>query len=420
MDVQIITIGDEILIGQIIDTNSAWIGEQLNLYGFHVQKVVSVSDQKEAIIHNLEGAWAESDVVLLTGGLGPTKDDITKKALAEFFKVPFIFHQETYDRIIRIFKRFGRSTTDAHREQCFMPENATLLRNKMGTAPGMWFEKQGKIIVSMPGVPYEMKYLMEFEVLPRLRNKFAGTPIAHRTILTVGEGESRIAARIEKFEQNLPSNIKLAYLPNLGKVRLRLSGTGKSEKILNAQLDDLVGKLKPLIGDLIYGVEKEKLAEVVGRELKNQGKTISTAESCTGGYLAHQITSVPGSSAYFQGSIIAYSNEVKERLLGVDAETLSEHGAVSEETVVQMAKGVLKSLNTDLGIAVSGIAGPGGGTPAKPVGTIWMAITDGERVETKKLQLGKDRLRNIHYTGTQALNLIRVFLLQKPIKELIN
>ena len=360
----------------------------------------------------LRSALERADLVLITGGLGPTKDDITKKALADFFKVEMIFHEPTWKRILHFFERFGRTTTPAHKEQCYMPANAQILTNKMGTAPGMWMEKEGKVVVSMPGVPYEMKYLMPHEVLPKIKENFSTTPITHRTILTVGEGESRIAAKIEDFENNLPENVKLAYLPGLGIVRLRLSAKGANQEELEQLLDRQVGELKKLIPQFIFGYGEEQLAEVVGRMLIERKKTLATAESCTGGYIAHKITEIPGSSYYFMGSIVAYSNEMKTKLLGVKHETLEKHGAVSENTVTEMVAGALKYLGVDLVIAVSGIAGPEGGTPEKPVGTTWLAVGDGKRIKTHQLNLGKDRLKNIQYTGNQALNMIRKFLLK--------
>lgn len=412
MNVHIITIGDEILIGQIIDTNSAWMAQQLNLVGAQVVGITTVSDTHDAIIEGLTNASKGADVILMTGGLGPTKDDITKKTLAEYFNTDFIFHQETWDRIERLFAKWGRKTTEAHREQCFMPGNATILKNKMGTAPGMWFDENGKIYVSMPGVPYEMKYLMEYEVIPNLRLKFPGKPIAHRTILTVGEGESRLAKRIEPFENSLPKNLKLAYLPGLGQVRLRISGTDDDESNLLKQLDEKAEELKAMIPEFIFGFERDTLQAAVGRILKEKNLTLATAESCTGGYLAHKITSIPGSSAYFMGSIIAYSNEVKVAQLGVQKSTLEAHGAVSKETVTEMVTGALKSLKTDIAVATSGIAGPDGGTEEKPVGTIWMAVGNNEKIITQKINVGKDRVKNIEFSSVQALNLVRKFVLK--------
>ena len=411
MTAYIITIGDEILIGQIVDTNSAWMGQQLNMQGIQVGKIVTVSDTHKDITEAVDSAFSEADIILLTGGLGPTKDDITKKALADYFGVDMRFSESTYNRIQRLFQKLGKSMTEAHHEQSYMPANADLLMNKMGTAPGMWFEHEGKVLVSMPGVPYEMKYLMEVEVLPKLKNQFPGKPIAHRTILTVGEGESRIADRIDPFLEALPENIKMAYLPGIAQVRLRMTGIGDDENELNTLLDKKVEELKPLISEFIYGFEKEKLEEVIGRMLIEKGKTIATAESCTGGFLAHKITSVPGSSQYFEGSIISYSNEMKMNQLNVKSSTLKKHGAVSEETVKEMVQGTLELLKTDIAIAISGIAGPDGGTPEKPVGTIWIAIGDKNNTKTYQLNLWKDRMKNIEYTSTVALNVIRKFLL---------
>ena len=292
-----------------------------------------------------------------------------------------------------------------------MPEGAEILTNKMGTAPGMWFNHGGTVIVSMPGIPYEMKYLMENEVIPKLTQTFPGRPIAHRTILTVGEGESRIAQRLENFESSLPENLKLAYLPNLGKVRLRLTGRGDDQQLLEAVLDRKVIEIENLIPDLIFGKDKEDLASAIGKLLLERELTLGTAESCTGGHIAHLITRIPGSSAYFQGSVVSYSNETKQRLLGVKPKTLESYGAVSEQTVLEMAEGAREPLGCDLAIAISGIAGPSGGSPQKPVGTIWMAVSDGKTHKTYKLQAGKDRLKNIQYASVVALNMIRKFLL---------
>jgi len=303
--------------------------------------------------------------------------------------------------------------TEAHREQCYMPSNATIMTNRMGSAPGMWFEQGDKVLISMPGVPYEMKYLMEHEVLPRLRQHFPGKPIAHRTILTVGEGESRIAKKIKDFEEQLPDYIKLAYLPGLGMVRLRLTASGEDQETIEKALDTKVEALKVLLAEYIFGYGTTTLEGAVGQMLREREKTVATAESCTGGYLAHRFTAIPGSSDYFQGSVIAYANEVKIRDLGVSETTLEQHGAVSEATVIEMAQGALNKLNTDFALSTSGIAGPGGGTETKPVGTIWLAICDKKECKTLKLQLGKDRLKNIHYTSNQALNLLRRFLISR-------
>ncbi len=411
MNVQIITIGDELLIGQIIDTNSAWMAQQLNLIGALVTRIYSVGDDEAAITKVLTVSLEEADVVLLTGGLGPTKDDITINTLANFFDVDLVFHQPTYDRIVALFRKFGRSTTEAHREQCFLPANAVLLQNRMGTAPGMLFNREGQVIISMPGIPYEMKSLMELEVIPRLKSMFPGRPIAHRTILTVGEGESSIAEKIKSIESTLAPGMKLAYLPNLGQVYLRLTAIGEDQQLIERLLDEKVKEIQSLITDLVFGYEGEKLEVVIGNLLRAKRLTVATAESCTGGLLAHKITAVPGASDYFKGSVIAYSNEVKIKQLQVSPATLQQFGAVSKATVEEMVRGALQLFGTDMAIAISGIAGPGGGTPEKPVGLIWLAIGDSERIVTQRLQLWKDRSKNIEYTAVQGLNMIRKFAL---------
>lgn len=418
MTAHLLTIGDEILIGQIVDTNSAWMSRQLNLNGIRVHTKSSVGDTREAIITGLEYAAREADVVLITGGLGPTKDDITKKTLASYFDSGMAYHQDVYDRIAAYFIKIGRPIPPTIEDQASLPVKALILPNKVGTAQGMWFERDNKIFISMPGVPFEMEYLMTHEVIPRLKERFPGRPIAHRTLLTAGEGESNIARRIEAFEDSLPANIKLAYLPSLGQVRLRLTGTwlGDITPDADAQLaqvlDTKKAELEALLPDLVYGYDEDSLEKVIGQILLNQQKTFGTAESCTGGYVAHLITSVPGSSAYFPGSIVSYSYEMKTRLLNVHPDTLIRQGAVSEETVREMVAGALDTLNVDVALAISGIAGPGGGTSDKPVGTVWMAVGDRSRILAAKHVFGRDRLKNIQLTGTYALNMVRKFLLQ--------
>lgn len=412
MTVHIITIGDEILIGQIVDTNSAWMGTQLNLIGAAVTGISTVGDGADEIRNALQQASDAADVVLITGGLGPTKDDITKKVIADFFGVDLVFHEPTYQRLEGFFKQLGRTPTAAHRTQCLLPANAQVLTNKMGTAPGMWFEYNGNVIVSMPGVPYEMKYLMTHEVIPRLQDKFPVQAIYHHTWMTAGEGESRIAERLGDIEDGLPAHIKLAYLPNLGYVRVRLSGIALDAETLKQEVMIQAELIRIRLGEVIYGDNDESLAENLGRLLQNRNLTLTTAESCTGGYVAHLITSIPGSSTYFMGSVVAYANEVKQSLLGVQKNTLEVYGAVSEETVREMVKGALKVMNTDLAVSISGIAGPGGGSPEKPVGTIWMAVGNSTITEVFKLQTGKDRLKNIEYAGNMALNMVRKFVLK--------
>jgi nicotinamide-nucleotide amidase len=417
MTAHLLTIGDEILIGQIVDTNSAWMSRALNTCGIAVTGKSSVGDTRQAIVDGIEHAAALAPIVIMTGGLGPTKDDITKKTLAEMFDSPMAFHEETHARIKAYFDKVGRPMSPAMVAQATLPEKAAILPNKVGTAPGMWFERDGVVLVSLPGVPFEMEYLMTYEVLPRLQARFQTRPIAHRTLLTAGEGESNIARRIEAFEESLPAHIKLAYLPALGQVRLRLTGIWQgdlvptAEATLNAELDAKIADLEALIPDLAYGREEENLQQVVGKTLLAQGKQFGTAESCTGGYVAHLVTSVPGASAYFPGAVVSYSYEMKSKLLGVKAETLTQHGAVSEAAVCEMAEGALDTLGVDVAVAISGIAGPDGGTPDKPVGTVWMAVSDRSRTVTLKQVFGRDRLKNIQLTGTYALNLVRKFLL---------
>jgi nicotinamide-nucleotide amidase len=413
MQVSILTVGDEILIGQIVDTNSAWMGQQLNLAGASVRRILSVGDELEAIRKGLDQTLEAADIVLMTGGLGPTKDDITKKALAEYMGVELVFHEPTFERIVRIFEKFNRKVTDAHRQQGFLPANAEVLPNKMGTAPGMWMEWNGKVIISMPGVPFEMKYLMEHEVLPRLKMRFPGKPIAHRTILTAGEGESIIAETLSEWEDRLPQNLKLAYLPSLGQVRLRITGTSDDEQTLNAVLDQKAAELNAILGNIVYSAGSDQLEAAIGRMLVHRKLKLATAESCTGGYLAHLLTSIPGASAYFVGSILAYSNEVKSSLLGVNPETLDRYGAVSQQTVIEMARGALGKLPADLVIAISGIAGPDGGTPEKPVGTVWIAIGNTSDIRSFQIHAGKDRLKNIQFSAVHALNQLRLFLQQQ-------
>lgn len=413
MNVQIITIGDEILIGQIIDTNSAWMAQQLNTNGAQVVRIDSIGDVYEEIQQTLDRSIANADVVLITGGLGPTKDDITKKALADYFNTEMEFHPASFERIVKIFERWGRTTTEAHRQQCYMPRNADLLFNKMGSAPGMWFEYKNTVIVSMPGVPYEMKYIMEYGVIPRLRERFPMQGILHRTIRTVGEGESRIAERIEDIESSLPQHIKLAFLPSLGTVRLRLTAKGKTAEALASDINLYSQQIEERIPELIYGYGSQKLEEVVGKLLKERGLSLATAESCTGGHIGHKITSIPGSSAYFIGGFIAYSNAMKVQQLGVQESTLEQYGAVSEQTVVEMVKGTNKILGSDITVAISGIAGPGGGTKEKPVGTVWIAVGNLEKIVTKRLSIGKDRIKNIEYSSVQSLNMIRQFVIEQ-------
>ena len=410
----ILTIGDEILIGQIIDSNAAYLGEHLQAAGFKVRQMLTVGDERDDIVAALDRAFADTDIVLMTGGLGPTKDDVTKKVLAEYFDTALAFHEPTYERIVKMFEQYGIPLREAHREQCYLPATATLLTNRKGTAPGMWLERDGKVAVSMPGVPYEMKYLSEHEVLPRLRKRYTGTPMAHRTVLTAGMGESSIAELVKDFESGLPANMKLAYLPNLGQVRLRLTYFGvesDTQDDVQHRLDEKVQELIALLPDLVFGYERQTLEQVIGELLTARGQRLALAESCTGGRLSQRITQHAGVSAFYLGGITAYANDLKTRLLDVQPHTLAEHGAVSEAVAREMLAGALSRTGADYAIATTGIAGPSGGTPDKPVGTVWIAVGNSQQTKTYRLSLGKSRVQNIDYTANFALNMLRRFLL---------
>ncbi len=407
MTSEIISIGDELLIGQVVNTNASWMAEQLNRAGIKVNQVTAISDQREHILSTLEEAGKKSDIVLVTGGLGPTKDDITKQTLCEFFNTKLKFNEEVFENIKKLFGKRELIINELNRKQAEIPKNCIPIKNNNGTAPGMWFEKDDIIYISMPGVPFEMKPMITDFVIPELSKRFNAPAIVHRTILTQGMPESLLASEIESWENSLPANIKLAYLPQPGIIRLRLSASGKNKTELKNQTSYEIQKLKKIIPDLIFGYDNDTLYEIIGNLLRKNGQTVSTAESCTGGYIAHLITSVPGSSDYFKGSVVAYSNEIKENILSVNHKSLIDHGAVSKEVVIEMARGVQQKFNTDYSIATSGIAGPGGGTAKKPVGTTWIAITTPFKTFAKKFQFGEHRQRNISKTALTALNMLR-------------
>ena len=411
MTAYILTIGDEILIGQITDTNSAWMAQQLNLQGIRILGKTSVGDVHDEIVEAVRYAFTKADLILVTGGLGATKDDITKKALADYFKVPMIFHDETFKRMTYFFTKINRTVSEMNKNGCFMPQNALILPNDRGLAPAMWFTEGGKVLVSMPGVPYEMQHLMTDRVLPRLRSSFPMSPIVHRTLLTAGEGETMLAEKLSDFEDTLPKNVKLAYLPSLGTVRLRLTARGDDEAVLNQELDTLKADLEKVIGYAVAGYDDDTMPVAVGRMLTSHGLTLGIAESCTGGYLSHLMTTVSGSSAYFEGSVIVYSYDLKEKLLHVSKEMLDTEGAVSERCVRDMVAGTLDALSVDVAIAISGIAGPHGGTPDKPVGTVWLAVGNRQETITYKIGIDRGRLKNIEFAANTALNLLRKFLL---------
>lgn len=407
MKAEIITIGDELLIGQVIDTNSAWIAEQLNLYGVEIYQITSVHDEQKQILEALLKAEQSADIIILTGGLGPTKDDITKNVLCKYFNTKLVFHKPAFEQIKERFKNRNISINKLNKDQALVPESCTVLLNKAGTAPGMWFKKGSKIYISIPGVPFEMKYLMEHEILPRIKDLGAGRAIYHKTINTHGLPESILAKTIEDWETALPVNIKLAYLPNPMAVRLRLSVTGANLNILKQQVEEEIEKLKKIIPENIYGFDNETLAEVTGRLLVSNSASLALAESCTGGFISHLITSVPGSSSYFKGSIIAYSNEVKQKILGVDPVSIEKFGAVSEQVACEMAHGVKDLFGVDYAIATTGIAGTGGGTEEKPTGTVWIAVADNRLVAAEKFVFGNNRERNIMRSSQTALQMLR-------------
>lgn len=413
---EVVTIGDEILYGQITDTNTVWMSTELDKIGIKTVRKSSVGDQEDKILQILEEAGNRADIVLLTGGLGPTKDDITKKTLCRYFNDELIMNEDALAFVTEFFNKRGRPLTEINRQQALIPSLCTYLPNKTGTAPGMWFEKKegnerGTIYVSMPGVPSEMKYLMANEVIPRLKKYFETPVIYHKMIRTIGIGESLLAEKIEKWEDSLPPHIKLAYLPSFGQVRLRLTGVGENEEILKQEVQEEVDKVLPLIQSFVFGFDDEDIEAAIGKLLKSKDKTVSAAESCTGGYVSHMFTKVPGSSAYFMGSVVSYDNSVKMNVLGVKPETLQAHGAVSEETVTQMAEGVRALMKTDYAIATTGVAGPDGGTPEKPVGTLWIACAMVGKTVARKVQMSNQRDTNINYGSVVALNLLRKMLI---------
>ena len=403
----IITIGDEILYGQIIDTNSQWISTELDKIGVSVFRKTAVGDNKEEILKILKESEQRSDIILITGGLGPTSDDITKPALAEYFNSKLVLNQEALEDVTKFFKSKGKDLSELNRQQAFLPDVCRFISNKSGTAPGMWFEKNGKILISMPGVPFEMKAMMQQEVLPKITQKFTMPVILHKMVKIVGIGESYLSEKIADWEHNLTSDIKLAYLPHLGEITLRLTATGADKEELRLQLDKEVMKLRGIIPNYIFGIDDDVLAKVVGAMLLKNKLSISSAESCTGGYLAYMLTTIPGSSEYYWGSVVAYQNVVKTNILGVEEQTINEYGAVSEQTVKEMAEGVRKKFGTDIGISSSGIAGPTGGTEEKPVGTVWIGYSDKNQTFGKKLMLGNDRDINVKLTCIAIFNMIR-------------
>lgn len=410
MFTEIITIGDELLIGQVVDTNSAWISKELNKIGIEVIRITSIRDLETEISSAIDNAFKKTDLVLLTGGLGPTKDDITKQTLCKYFHTRLVFNESVYLNIQNLLS--GRvPLNNLNKEQAYVPEKAVIINNRVGTAPITWFNKEEKVLISMPGVPQEMMTGMKEQILPRIQKHFQTDCIIHKTLTVKNYPESVLAETLESWEKNLPSSLNLAYLPKPGMIRLRLTARGKDQELLTALLSKETVRLKNILGSNLFDENDEPIKEIIGKMLINKKITVSTAESCTGGNIAARLTSVPGSSGYFAGSIVAYSNEVKTSLLHVKQETLDKNGAVSEETVVEMVQGAMKTLKTDCAIATSGIAGPGGGTPQKPVGTIWIAAAYRDKVITMKQESDRGRELNVERAVNNAFLLLHELLM---------
>ncbi len=432
---EILSIGDEILIGQITNTNAQWMAQQLNLIGISVTRLTTVGDNREDMLSALAEAQTRATVILITGGLGPTSDDITKPVLCEFFNTKLIFKEEIFEEVKKMFSSRNIPMPASNRGQAEVPENCVPIQNKNGTAPGLFFDMNkaaaagssdskhpatatapAALFISLPGVPYEMKAMMEEFVLPELKKRYQKTFIVHKTVHTQGIGESSLAEKIKSWEDSLATTpIKIAYLPSPGQVKLRLSASGTNQQILGKSIDEKIKELRSIIPDSIfaieeYGKEPETLEKIIGDILRNKKKTLAVAESCTGGYIGHLITSISGSSDYFNGGIIAYANEIKMNVLKVDAATLEKQGAVSKEVAEQMSEGVRKRLKADFGISTTGIAGPTGGTEDKPVGTVWISVASADKVISEKFNFGNNRERNIRRASLSALNLLRTMI----------
>ena len=406
MRCSIITIGDEILIGQTIDTNSAWIGERLNNMGFEMVNILTIQDVPARIIQALDGVDKDIDLVIITGGLGPTNDDLTKQTLAGYFGSKLVMNNEVEKRILDFFADRGLPMLEVNRQQAMLPDKAKIIPNNYGSAAGMWFEKNNTVFISLPGVPFEMKGIMSDFGFDRIEAHFELPFIYNRTVLTWGTAESFLADKLGDWEQRLRnSGLKLAYLPSPGMVKLRITGAGESNGVQEL-VDKYAKEVYKLLPGKVFGEGTDTMGKKVGELLKLKNLSLSTAESCTGGYLAHLITSIPGSSDYYKGTIVSYSNEIKTELLDVNALDIEKYGAVSEEVVKQMAQNIRLKMNTNFGIATSGIAGPDGGTVEKPVGTIWVAVSSDKSTKTKLLHLGKHRLNNIRMTSIWALGML--------------
>lgn len=405
MNACLLSIGDELLIGQVVNTNASWIAEQLSLSGIPVSRIVAVADRQDDITQALLQASATSQLIIMTGGLGPTRDDITKKALASFFGVELVRNDQAVSDIEAFLRARGRTSIESNVQQADLPSNALFIRNPIGTAPGMWIEHQGSVYVSLPGVPHEMKHLMQTEVLPRLATKYSTGRLAHKTLHTCGIPESELAHLLAPVEDTMPEGLTLAYLPSPGYIRLRL--TARDIQNSSDVLTQAEAAIRAVAGEYIWGQDTDTLESKVIATLTQRGASLSCAESCTGGLLAHLLTSVSGASACFAGSVTAYSNQIKEQVLGVPRSLLAAHGAVSRPVVEAMACGVARLMGTDYAIASSGVAGPSGGTAEKPTGTVWLAVSKGQQVDSKLFQLGNgQRLYNIQKATATALWLL--------------
>ena len=400
--IEIITIGDEILIGQIVDTNSAWMAVELNKAGFQLAQITSVHDEADHIKKALDEALLRADVVLMTGGLGPTKDDITKQTLCEYFGTKLVLNPDVLENIQQIYHTRQSVMNELTKSQAMVPENCTVIQNRAGSAPITWFEKEGKVIVSMPGVPLEMKKVMSEEIIPRLQKYFKTPAIIHKTVQVYGIPESQLALRLTEWENALPEYLHLAYLPNFGIVKLRLSGAGQDEYKLEEAITQQIETLKSILGESIFAYEDKPVEKIIYEKLKISGLTVSTAESCTGGNIAHRLTLIPGISDCFKGSVVAYHNELKINALGVSARDIEQYGAVSSQVATQMAEGARKVMQTDLAVATTGIAGPTGGTDEKPVGTIWISVSSLERTITRSFNFGQFARENFIERSTMA------------------
>lgn len=415
MKATIVTIGDEILIGQIVDTNSGFIAKALDKIGVQTTEMLSISDDKQHILDTFAKLQDKVDLVIITGGLGPTKDDITKKTFCEYFDDELVLNPEVLAHVTEMIEGFyKRPITQLNKDQALVPSKCEILFNKVGTAPGMWMKKGNTVYISLPGVPFEMKYIVENAIIPKVVKEYKRPYIVHQTILTYGQGESMVAERIESWENNLPEFIKLAYLPSPGRVRLRLTARGENEAVLHEAIAKNVQSLTQIIGDIIVGFDEDETIEVVvGRLLQQQGKTISTAESCTGGKIAQMLTSVAGSSAYFRGSVVSYATDTKVSVLGIDPQTIKEHSVISSEVASAMAVGVRKLMNTDYALATTGNAGPSKGDADAEVGTVFIALATPNEVLTAEFNFGQPREKVLDRAANKALEILQKELLNK-------